>query len=366
VSETAIKFISDVMTAMSNCTLYSKEHPAVLDLCEKAHRLLDELYVDDRFTIALLDESLHINEQPIAGRGLHLNNFMKKLKRKEIDKIVVSRGVTAEELKEFIAEIALSHRITGTYPHIVWGIIEVKLSSGGRNDVAAVMAEDVEKLKGVYKGVSRFKRLDLLGLEDIVVSFISTLRQEVNILKVISPVKDYSEYTYTHNTNVAVLSIFQAQSLGFRSDILHEIGLAGLLHDVGKMFVSKEVLEKQGKLDEHEWVEMKKHPVYGAMYLATLPEIPKYALVAAFEHHMKFGGKGYPETKRKGSRQHIISQIISISDFFDALRTERPYRKAVELPAIVGLLTEASGRDFNPHLVKNFLHAVKGVTDALS
>ena len=365
-SEKAVKFISDIMTAMSNCALYKKDHPAVLDLCGKAHRLLDDLFADDRFTIALLDESLHINEQPVAGRGLHINNFIKKLKRKEIDKIVISRGVTVEELKEFISEIALSHRITGTYPHIVWGIIQVKLVSGTGGDVSTAMAENVEKLKGVYKGVSRFKRLDMVGLEDIVVSFISTLRQEVNILKVISPVKSYSEYTYTHNTNVAVLSIFQAQSLGFRNDILHEIGLAGLLHDVGKMFISKEVLEKPGKLDEREWEEMRKHPVYGAMYLATLPEIPKYALVAAFEHHMKFGGKGYPATRRKGSRQHVISQIISISDFFDALRADRPYRKSVEPMAIIGLLTEAAGKDFNPYLVENFVRCYTQVTAAVA
>jgi HD-GYP domain-containing protein (c-di-GMP phosphodiesterase class II) len=362
VKVSAGKFISDIMIAMSNCTLYQKEHPAVLDLCGKACRVLDGLFADDRFTIALLDDRLHINEQPFSERSLHLNNFIKKLKRKNVDKVIISRGITAEELKEFIAEIALSPRITGTYPHISWGIIEVKLAAGAGADATAAMSENIEKLKGVYKGASRFKQLDMVGLEDIVVSFITTLRQEVNILKVISPVKAHSEYTYTHNTNVAVLSIFQAQNLGFGNEVLHDIGLAGLLHDMGKMFVSKEVLEKQGQLSDREWEEMRKHPTYGAMYLATLPEIPKYALVAAYEHHMKFDGRGYPQTRRKAGRQHIISQIISISDFFDALRADRPYRKSVEPLAIIGLLTESSGKDFNPYLVENFVHAFKRVT----
>ncbi len=214
------------------------------------------------------------------------------------------------------------------------------------------------QLESIYDGVSRFKRLDMVGLEDVVVSFISTLRQEANVLKVVSPIKSHNEYTYAHNTNVAVLSIFQAEALGVKHDLLHDIGMAGLLHDIGKMFVSGNVLEKEGKLSEEEWTEMKKHPAYGAMYLATLPDIPKYALIAAYEHHMKFNGQGYPGTKRKGRSQHIISQIIAVADFFDALRTDRPYRKSLDLPVIVGLLNDSSGKDFNPFIVENFIRSL--------
>lgn len=77
---------------------------------------------------------------------------------------------------------------------------------------------------------------------------------------------------------------------------------------------------------------------------------------------MKFNGKGYPETKRKDRTQHIISQLISISDFFDALRTDRPYRKALDVPVIIGLLNESSGKDFNPLLVENFIRSLKKVS----
>jgi HD-GYP domain-containing protein (c-di-GMP phosphodiesterase class II) len=127
------------------------------------------------------------------------------------------------------------------------------------------------------------------------------------------------------------------------------------------VFVSKEVLEKQTRLDGTEWDEMKKHPIQGAVYLSTLQDVPKLALIAAFEHHMKFNGKGYPETKRRGRKQHIISQLVAISDFFDAIRTERPYRKALEVQAVVRLMKEAAGNDFNPMLVDNFLNALKRI-----
>jgi HD-GYP domain-containing protein (c-di-GMP phosphodiesterase class II) len=287
---------------------------------------------------------------------------MKRMKRKGLDKILFRRGVTSDEMKTFLSELAESDRMSGQYQNISCGIVEVRFAGDGSADVAAVMNENVGRIREVYHSVSRFKKLDIVGLEDVVVSFISTLRQEANILKVISPVKSYSEYTYAHNTNVAVLSIFQAEALGMGNDLLHDIGMAGLLHDIGKMFISKEVLEKQTKLDEREWAEMQKHPVYGALYLAKLPDIPKHAMIAAYEHHMKFNGKGYPEARRKSGRQHIISQIIAVSDFFDALRTDRPYRKSLEVPVIVSLMKESSGKDFNPQLVENFIMSLKKVT----
>ena len=76
---------------------------------------------------------------------------------------------------------------------------------------------------------------------------------------------------------------------------------------------------------------------------------------------MKFDGTGYPDTHRRGKRQHIVSQLVAIADFFDAMRTERPYRKTVDLQAIVLLLKETAGKDFNPLLINNFLKALNGI-----
>ena len=358
-SDKAVAFISDLMTTMSNCALYSKEHPSVALLGDKAVEILESLYAEDKLSIALFGDKIVINESPLNSKSLHVRSFVKKLRRKGIEKIVIARGVTGAELREFLSEVALADRVAGSYPHISSGIIEVKLGGSGR-DVSGIMGENIEKVREIYHGVSRFKELDMTGLEDVVSSFIATIRQEADVLNVISPIKAHSEYTYAHNTNVSVLSIFQAESLGIGKEHLHDIGVAGLLHDIGKMFVPSEVLEKEAKLDSEEWLTMRRHPVYGAMYLATLPDIPKYALVAAYEHHMKYNGTGYPTSGRREGMQNVISQIISISDFFDALRTNRPYRKALEVPVIIGLMEEMSEKkEFNPMLVENFIISLK-------
>jgi HD-GYP domain-containing protein (c-di-GMP phosphodiesterase class II) len=348
------------MTALSNCSLYSKDHPAILYLSDKAVRTIDDLYSDDLLNLTLLGNRLLVNDAPVLETGIHISSFIKKLRRKGIEKILIRKGIDAEELKSFIVELASSEIISSTFPHLSTGIIDIKLSQVG-DDVQAVMNENISKVKDVFHGLSRFKKLNMLGLEDVVISFISALKREANILRVISPVKSYSEYTYAHTTNVAILSIFQAEALGLKGDVLHAIGIAGLLHDVGKMYISKEVLEKQEKLTEEEWSEIKKHPLRGALYLARLPEIPKLAVIATFEHHMKFDGSGYPEPKLRGKKPHVISQIIALSDFFDAIRTKRPYRKALEMPQIMMILQNVAGTEFDPLLVENFFVALNKV-----
>ncbi|MEC4676070.1 MAG: HD domain-containing phosphohydrolase [Nitrospirota bacterium] len=354
------EFISYIITALSNCSLYSDSHPAVIYHAEKAVKVMDDLFVEDTISLAIIGSNMIFNDVPFAAKNILVSNLIKRLRRKGIEKIVFTKGVTAEELKGFIAEIAFSKRISGIYPHITSGIIEVNVKTDD-GDIRAIMEINIAKVKEAYQGFSGDKTLDMLGLEDVVLSLVSSLTREAGIFNIISPVKSYSEYTYAHAANVSVLSIFQAETLGIKGELLHDIGLAGLLHDFGKVFVSKEILEKKSKPSLEEWIEIKKHPVYGVMYLSRLSDVPNLALIAAFEHHMKYDSTGYPETNRRSKKQHIISQIIAISDFFDALRTERPYRQALDVPVIIGLLMEASGKDFNPILVESFLNSLSSV-----
>jgi putative nucleotidyltransferase with HDIG domain len=209
--------------------------------------------------------------------------------------------------------------------------------------------------KEVYNSVSPFKKLHIAGLEEIVMSFILTFRREMSILKLISPVKSYSEYTYTHATNVAVLTMFQAETLGARDDLLRDIGIAALLHDVGKLFISKEVLEKKDTLEEREWQEIRMHPLYGAKYLAKIDGLPRVVPIVAMEHHMGYGSRGYPKPRVSGKKQHICSQMVTISDFFDALRSRRPYREPLEIREVISLMEKDSEGLFNPFLLNNFV-----------
>jgi HD-GYP domain-containing protein (c-di-GMP phosphodiesterase class II) len=146
-----------------------------------------------------------------------------------------------------------------------------------------------------------------------------------------------------------MITIYLAEFLGLQGEELHDAGIAGLLHDMGKLFIQKEIIEKDSSLTNEEWSAMQLHPIKGGLYLSKVPEIPKIAAVVAFEHHMKYDGSGYPQIKWRMKKQHIISSIVSIADFFDAMRSVRVYREKEKfhVSEILKILKEGSGTFFH-------------------
>ncbi len=350
--------VSNMIIAITSCSLYSTEHPAVAEFSIKAHALLNDLFVENSITITLLGDTFLLNDAPIADRSAHMHTLIKKLRTKGIERVVIRKGIDAGEFKSFVTALA-SRESVAPGPHITVGMLEVRFKAEG--DFAPIMNKSISQVAEAYEGISRYRRLDVVGLEDAVIGFISALKREADVLRVLSPIKSHSTYTYVHESNVAVLTIFQAEAMGFSGEALHEIGLAGLLHDIGKLFVPHEVIDKQAQLDDSEWLIMRQHPIYGALYLSSVPEVPKLAVIAAYEHHMKYDGSGYPERKRWMKGQHLVSQMVATADFFDALRSRRSYRDTADIPQIVGLFSQAAGKDFNPVLVKNFIAALKKI-----
>jgi HD-GYP domain-containing protein (c-di-GMP phosphodiesterase class II) len=136
------------------------------------------------------------------------------------------------------------------------------------------------------------------------------------------------------------------------------MGVASLLHDVGKIFIPEEILNKPGKLSQDERAIIETHTVKGARYLLGLEGIPKLAVIAALEHHLKYDGTGYPSI-RGGWTPNIASQIICVADVFDAMRSKRAYQDSMPMAKIEAVLRNGSGKAFNPQLVDHFLMLVK-------
>ena len=177
----------------------------------------------------------------------------------------------------------------------------------------------------------------------LLASFINNFTRTINPLNLLASLKSEDEYTYVHATNVALLTMCLAEYLGFSGKPLENIGIAALLHDVGKMVIPDEILNKAGALDTDERSVMETHPLRGVQYLATQNDIPSLAMIAVMEHHLKFDGSGYPHI-RDGWRPNIVSQMVSVADVFDALRSKRPYRDPVSQDKILDILRKESGR----------------------
>jgi HD-GYP domain-containing protein (c-di-GMP phosphodiesterase class II) len=194
----------------------------------------------------------------------------------------------------------------------------------------------------------------------MVQGFLHGIMGNENPLHMLASLKDSDEYTFTHAVNVCLLTMAQAESLSIRGRRLYEIGIAASMHDAGKMFVPDEILNKPEKLTDDEWEHMRGHAMHGAHYILKLKGIPKLAYLTALEHHICFDGSGYPDMGRDW-RPNLVSQMVTIADFFDAMRSRRVYKEPKPDAVIIDILKAEKGTTFNPGLVDNFLRLIKAV-----
>jgi putative nucleotidyltransferase with HDIG domain len=170
----------------------------------------------------------------------------------------------------------------------------------------------------------------------------------------LTEMKEHDEYTFTHMVNVSILTMAQARTLGIEGRPLRDIGLAAMLHDIGKVLTPLDVLNKPGKLTPPEMAIMRRHPLDGAAILRGTRGIPPLAASVAFEHHLRADGKGYPEGVR---RDHVgvATVMCAISDVYDAMRSTRVYQSAFPAQRIMALLTEQNSDRLDQRLVRLFI-----------
>jgi putative two-component system response regulator len=158
--------------------------------------------------------------------------------------------------------------------------------------------------------------------------------------------------------NVAVLAMGLAEQLGCTAEDVRAYGIAGLLHDIGKVRIPIEVLTKPGKLTDDERRLMNRHPADGARMILQSDDELDLAAVVAYEHHIMLDGGGYP-AMHYGRACALASRLVHVCDVFDALRTRRPYRDAWESEKVNAYLVERAGTEFDPDLVTAFVRMMR-------
>jgi len=184
----------------------------------------------------------------------------------------------------------------------------------------------------------------------------SILRNE-NALLGLSRIRVMDKYTFEHSVSISILMMSFAKSLGLSKQIIHEVGIGGLLHDIGKTLTPSEILNKPGKLTEQEFVVMKNHVVDSREILQKTQGLSQIALDVAAQHHERYDGSGYP-LGLKGDQISIYGQMAAVVDVYDALTADRCYHKGKEPSEVLKLLLKWAGGHFNPELVQKFIQAV--------
>jgi putative nucleotidyltransferase with HDIG domain len=166
-----------------------------------------------------------------------------------------------------------------------------------------------------------------------------------------------SSWTAGHSTRVTNMALKIGSALGLSPKKLDDLHRAALLHDIGKVGIPVAILDKPGALDDEEYDMIKKHPSIGARILEPIASY-KEILPMVLQHHERYDGKGYPDGL-SGEEIDIGARILSVADVFDAMKSDRPYRKGMALELVIAIITEEAGRQFAPDVVDAFLTVMK-------
>ncbi|MGG1664403.1 HD-GYP domain-containing protein [Brevibacillus sp. NRS-1366] len=216
----------------------------------------------------------------------------------------------------------------------------------------------VQKTGHLFKQIASGNMLSLNHFNDIFYPLLDEVLQRLGFLRFIYLKEGTGDYTYRHSLHVGILAALIGKLLGKSHEEIYFLGQAGLLHDIGKMKIPDELLSKPSQLTEEEYAEMKRHTEYGYQMLRSMDRADEMLALCALLHHERLDGTGYPEQRTRESIP-FECQIISVADVFDAICTDRVYRRGSSPFEAANVLWEqACAGKLNPLIVSRFIQYI--------
>ena len=374
----AVRFLTSMAQALATMSLYAEGHPVRARAAIASFDTLRDLQgADPRPMFSFLGSDVVYGQQ--AMRGLTDWEWATRLANVGVQRLefadIVERDAYVAFLDDVLARVsafttlgaanapaAMSvARSTGPTP-IRFGAIGVR-GSAEQRPVEVVATDDaslldlnveVDALQWVHDEVSERSQIPLLEAESIVRSLTVAMHGDSQMLLPLLTLKEFDQYTTTHALNVSVLSMGLAEFMGLSPREVRAYGVAGMLHDLGKVRVPKDILTKPGKLTPEEWALMRSHTVEGAKLILQSDQNLDVAALVAFEHHIMINGGGYPDRHYRCDC-HKASALVHVCDVYDALRTKRPYRDAWEPATTLAYIEKGIGSEFDPDVAKAFI-----------
>lgn len=186
---------------------------------------------------------------------------------------------------------------------------------------------------------------------------LTELEQDETLQNILVDIASNDPNLFKHCLNVAIYSIAIAQELRIGDYLLLTLFKASLFHDIGKIFISRNVLDKNGRLTDEEYEYIQNHSLYGVQYLKLNGISSQSILLPVLQHHERLDGSGYPN-RSKTEKLHLFAKIIAVADVFDALSTDRCYRKALTPHQAFNILKKDCGTKFDTEIIRAFSKAI--------
>ena len=386
VEDPAPTLVRDLFALIQLRRLRGPDDPRVRERAEAWLLQLAELARTSGGSVRLVRAGPHIRVNGLrvashAGTRLALSSLRLDLERLGAGGFEFSGGVTGAALEAFLAAWALGGaavspanaesaepRVSGV--DLAPGIRllppgEDAAEAGTGSDLRDQARQAFFRALGVARSVTRqvavHRAPELRKSREVVHEMVDSLTEERFSLLGLAAIQDFDPYTYQHSVHVSILALALGQELGLSRRDLADLGVAALFHDMGKIQIPKDVLQKPGCFGPRDWAVMRTHPLGGAralLHYGGRGDLAERIMLVSAEHHMRFDGSGYP---RLGAdwQQGLFSRLVSLADCFDAMTASRTYMRRPFTPdAVVRYMLENSGRMFDPDLLRLFVAKV--------
>ncbi|HEX3233350.1 MAG TPA: HD domain-containing phosphohydrolase [Gemmatimonadales bacterium] len=376
-----VRFLTALSHALSTLGLYGEGHPAVRRAADAAYRQLSDVQQGRPSLVFTF-----LPEEVLFGRDL-----LPELERWEwsarfaqggIERLEITGPVSEPQFERFLGHAAAVLGLAGDPRGDLWqdgpegirfGRIRIDdtgcpAASSEPLPVATLaysLREERDAVGWVHQEVGAGKPIPMLEAYGVVRSLSMAMHGGQAMVMPLLQLKEFDQYTTTHSMNVSVLTMALGEFLGLAPPAVRAFGLAGLLHDLGKVRIPREILSKPGKLTAEERAVVEAHPADGARMILEGSEPLDLAAVVAYEHHRGHDGSGYPRAHYE-REVHQASRLVHVCDVYDALRTRRPYRDAWTSAEALEYLGKRSGTEFDPAMSSAFIEMMQRWDDRIT
>jgi len=379
------EFIMAFYRLLKGTTLYNRNNIVIDRLTQECLQVINNIMKSEgRLFLKIVRDNLFFNNHKIHVKADYysiIRGYLQEMRNRWIGELEFTEEVNGEHLKDFIYLLSgLEEKNEINYLYVnrqleYRGIDTIsvgKLEFFKDEEIYAdskdkkrfsdeVYFKSIGLVKEVVDSVRNQKVLNVRKAKRLMQGAVNAIMQDESSLLGLANIKNYDEHTFNHSVNVAIYAMAIGQRLGVPKKYLSQLGMAGLFHDIGKVSIPKEILDKNGKLSPEELAVVRSHPIMGAetvMRMKEWGELSTRMIDAAFEHHLKYDLSGYPRPTQK-RKITLFGKIVALADFYDVLVRPRGDRRFPYVSEkILGIMLERSGKDFDPALVKVFINMI--------
>ncbi len=366
-------FLTHLAKVVSTMNLYEDGHPARERAIDGAYGHLVDLQEESpRAAFTFLADEIVFGARPLRELGNW--GWATRLGQVGIQRLEFLDAVSRDDFEAFLEEVYIrmsgepvssAEVRQGRPSNIRYGEVGLRGQPQDTPEPDVVTAttgyslrEEIESVEWLHGELKEARPLQMLEAEATVRSLSVAMHGDQAYMIPLVRMKEFDQYTVTHTLNVSVLTMALAEFLGLTPKEVRMFGIAGLLHDMGKVTIPSDILNKPGKLTDEERLVINSHTVEGARIIMTTEEHLDLAAVVAYEHHIRIDGGGYPAITFERAC-HQASNLVHVCDVFDALRTHRPYREAWPAERALGIIEEGAGPEFDEDIAKAFVKMMR-------